>query len=252
MSKPVSKPLRPRPGSGALGGSLVHLDTVDSTNDHARALVREGAPNGSVVVAEEQTAGRGRQGRTWTAPRDSALMLSVLWELDELLGLATAVAVCEACETTTVISCRIKWPNDVWAGDRKVAGILIEARPQERWAVIGIGLNVNTSGQQFEPQLRQTATSLRIESGASVDRDRALDALLASLAKWFGELTEQRTGVLDAYRRRDALNGRPISWADGSRSGTAQGIDDNGNLIVFSDDDELLTLSAGEVHLQVD
>lgn len=179
-------------------------------------------------------------------------MLSVLWELDELLGLATAVAVCEACETTTVIGCRIKWPNDVWAGDRKLAGILVEARPQERWAVIGIGLNVDTSEHQFEPQLRQTATSLRIESGARVDRDRALDALLASLAKWFGELTEQRAGVLDAYRRRDALNGRPISWADGSRSGTAQGIDDNGNLIVFSDDDERLTLSAGEVHLQVD
>jgi biotin-(acetyl-CoA carboxylase) ligase len=128
-------------------------------------------------------------------------MLSVLWELDELLGLATAVAVCEACEGTTAISCRIKWPNDVWAGDRKVAGILVEARPQERWAVIGIGLNVDTSEQQFEPQLRRTATSLRIESGARVDRDRALDALLASLAKWFGELGEQRAGVLDAYRR---------------------------------------------------
>src|SRR4030095_6395550 len=104
----------------------VHLDTVSSTNDHARALVREGAPNGTVVVAEEQTAGRGRAGRSWTAPRGTGLMLSVLWELDELLGLATAVAVCEACETTTAISCRIKWPNDVWAGDQKVAGILIE------------------------------------------------------------------------------------------------------------------------------
>jgi BirA family transcriptional regulator, biotin operon repressor / biotin---[acetyl-CoA-carboxylase] ligase len=230
----------------------VHLGTVASTNDHARALVLAGAPSGTVVVAEEQTAGRGRQGRSWTAPRGCALTASVLWELDELLGLATAVAVCDACEAVAGLTCQIKWPNDVWARGRKLAGILIEARPQERWAVIGIGLNVDTSEQQFDPELRPTATSLRVESGASVDRDRALDALLVSLARWFEQLGHGRNVVLEAYRRRDALIGRSISWADGTRSGDAQGIDDRGNLIVFSDGGERLTLSAGEVHLRVD
>jgi BirA family biotin operon repressor/biotin-[acetyl-CoA-carboxylase] ligase len=230
----------------------VHLDTVESTNDHARALVLGGAPHGSVVVAEEQTAGRGRQGRSWTAPRGRALTLSVLWELDELLGLATAVAVCDACEVVAGVTCAIKWPNDVWADGRKLAGILIEARPQERWAVIGIGLNVDVSEEQFDPSLRERATSLRIAGATPLERGRVLDALLDSLAKWFSELGKHRNSVLDAYRQRDALGGRSISWADGTLSGTAQGIDDRGNLIVFTDDGERLTLSAGEVHLQVD
>jgi BirA family transcriptional regulator, biotin operon repressor / biotin---[acetyl-CoA-carboxylase] ligase len=230
----------------------VHLDTVASTNDRARALVLAGAPKGTVVVAEEQTAGRGRQGRSWTAPRGSALTATVLWELDELLGLATAVAVCEACEAVAALTCQIKWPNDVWARGRKLAGILIEARPQERWAVIGIGLNVDTSEQQFEPDLAQTATSLRVESGETVGRDLALDALLVSLAKWYGELEQRRGGVLEAYRWRDALRGRSISWDEGLHSGSAEGIDDHGNLIVFSDAGERLTLSAGEVHLRLE
>ena len=121
---------------------------MGSTNDHARALALAGAPHGTVVVAEQQTAGRGRQGRTWSAPTGRALTLSALVRLPaaalEPLPLAVAIAVCEACEAVAPVTCRIKWPNDVWIEGRKVAGVLIEARPQEGWAVIGIGLNVDT------------------------------------------------------------------------------------------------------------
>jgi BirA family transcriptional regulator, biotin operon repressor / biotin---[acetyl-CoA-carboxylase] ligase len=251
------QPLRPRPASGALGGALVHLDTTGSTNDHARALALAGAPAGTVVVAEEQTAGRGRQGRSWTAPRGRSLTLSVLWKLDrsfESLPLAVAVAVCEACERVAPVRCRIKWPNDVWIGERKLAGILIESRPQEQWAVIGIGLNVDADTSELEPSLRETATSLRIESGAAVGRDRALAALTDVLGQRLRELERDADPVLAEYRERDLLRGRLIAWTAGPRrlSGEAQGIDEHGNLVVFTPEGESVTLNAGEVHLEVE
>jgi BirA family biotin operon repressor/biotin-[acetyl-CoA-carboxylase] ligase len=245
-------PLRPRPRARVLGGPLVHLDATGSTNDHARRLAIAGAPAGTLVVAEEQTAGRGRHGRTWSAPRGRALTLSLLLRPEpdalRLLPLATALAVCEASETAAPVHCRIKWPNDVLLDRRKLAGILIESRPQEGWAVVGIGLNVDTPECELAPELRETATSLRIAVGGTVDRDDALDALIERVAYW--SVAPQRV-VLDAYRKRDALRGEAISWSAGERTlrGTAAGIDDGGNLIVFGGDGERLTLDAGEVHL---
>lgn len=245
--------------SGALGGPLVHLDKIGSTNDRARELALAGAPGGTVVVAEQQTAGRGRQGRAWTAPRGRALTLSVLVR-DEgenplarrlpLLPLAAGVAVCEACEAVAPVACEIKWPNDVLIEGRKAAGILIESRPEARWAVIGIGLNVNTSAQELGAELRDFATSLRIESETSLDRDRVLDALLERLAvRVAGSVEGGR--LLDAYRERDALRGKRVVWTAGDRraSGEAQGIDEQGNLIVSTDEGERLALESGEVHL---
>ena len=98
------------------------------------------------------------------------------------MPLAVALAVCEACEAIAAVSCTIKWPNDVWIEERKVAGILIEARPRECWAVLGIGLNVDTAVGELAPELRETATSLRIATGEPADRDAALDALFDRLA----------------------------------------------------------------------
>jgi BirA family biotin operon repressor/biotin-[acetyl-CoA-carboxylase] ligase len=250
MTEPA--PLRPRPAARALGGPLVHLDATGSTNDHARRLALAGAPAGTVVVAEEHKAGRGRQGRSWSAPRGRALTLSLLLRPEPqalaLLPLATAVALCEASESVASVRCRIKWPNDVVLDHRKLAGILIESRPQEGWAVVGIGLNVDTREDELAPELRETATSLRIATGAAVDRDDALDALIERLAFWIGAPPQP---VLDAYRKRDALAGQEISWTtgDSAEGGTAAGIDDNGNLIVFTGEGERLTLDAGEVHL---
>ena len=170
----------------------MHLDETGSTNDRARELALGGAPHGTVVVAEHQSAGRGRQGRTWSAPPGRALTLSVLVRSQqarmELLPLAVALAVCEACEAAAPVSCQIKWPNDVWIDGRKVAGILIEARPQEGWAVLGIGLNVDTAEDELEPELRETATSLRIATGGPVDREAALGALFDRLAVWLDAL----------------------------------------------------------------
>jgi BirA family transcriptional regulator, biotin operon repressor / biotin---[acetyl-CoA-carboxylase] ligase len=247
--------LTPRPGTGPLGGPLVHLDVVGSTNDHARALALAGAPHGTVVIAEQQTAGRGRQGRKWLAPTGRALTLSALVRLPaavlEPLPLAVAVAVAEACEAVAPVTCRIKWPNDVWVAGLKVSGVLIEARPQDGWAVIGIGLNVDTALDELADDLRQTASSLRIASGAPVDREAALDALLGRLAVWIERLGNPAR-VAAAFRERDVLQGQRIAWSSGQarRQGEARGIDDDGALVVFTDEGERVRLDAGEVHLE--
>jgi BirA family transcriptional regulator, biotin operon repressor / biotin---[acetyl-CoA-carboxylase] ligase len=220
-----------------IGNPRVHFRVTDSTNERARALAAAGAPHGTIVTADEQSAGRGRQGRTWSAPPKSAVLMSVvLRELSETLPLAAAVAVSEALP----VEARIKWPNDVWIDGRKVAGILVEARPQEGWAVLGIGLNVTTD--KFPPELR--ATSLRL-SGAPLSVDESLAALVASLRTWLPRSTEE---ILAAWRARDALLGHPVRWADGGREGVAAGVDDAGALIVDTADGRV-TLDAGEVHL---
>ena len=233
----------------------MHLGMTGSTNDHARALALAGAAHGTVVAAEQQTAGRGRQGRTWSAPPGRALTLSAIVRLPgpllERLPLAAAVAVCEACEAVAPVTCQIKWPNDVWIAARKAAGVLIEARPLDAWAVVGIGLNVATEPGEFPPELHDTAASLRSATGRAVDRDAALDALLGHLAAWLPRLGDA-PAVAAAFRERDALDGRRIAWtaAGVRRAGEARGIDDDGALVVFTDEGERVRLDAGEVHLE--
>jgi BirA family biotin operon repressor/biotin-[acetyl-CoA-carboxylase] ligase len=239
--------LKPRPpGGGAFGSPHRHYRVTDSTNARARELVEAGAPGGTVVTAAEQTAGRGRQGRTWTAPPGKALLYSaVLRPLDErhlLLPLAAPLAVCDAAEELAPgIECQIKWPNDIWVEERKLAGVLIEAKPQDGWAVIGIGLNLSISPGEFPPELRETATSL---SGGDAGRGRR--ALDAALDRW---VAAGRDETLEAWRSRDALRGREISWDGGS--GVADGIADSGDLLVVVAGGERVVLGAGEVHLRL-
>lgn len=221
-----------------LGRPRLHLRVTDSTNSRAQALALAGAPHGTLVTASAQSAGRGRQGRTWSAPPDRALLCSVIVrDPPRLLPLAAGVAVAEVAGDTA----RVKWPNDVQLGGRKVAGILVEGRPQERWAVVGIGLNVALAPDDFPDELRDRATTLGLGTEAI---EPTLQALLSALERWFaaGPAT-----VLDAVRARDALLGRPVRWAQGS--GIADGIDDEGRLRVRTADGTT-ALAAGEVHLE--
>jgi BirA family transcriptional regulator, biotin operon repressor / biotin---[acetyl-CoA-carboxylase] ligase len=228
----------------SVGTPRAHFRTVDSTNEQAKALALDGAPHGTLVTADEQTAGRGRQGRVWTAPPRSSLLMSLLLrELDErhaLLPLAAAVAVCEALEP---LECRVKWPNDVWIDGRKLAGILLEGRPQDGWAVLGIGLNVNLQPEDLPEELRETATSIAAAAGEPRDLEDQLAALLRSLDAWIGA---SREAVLAAWRERDAIIGRQVSWDGGE--GRAAGIDDSGALLVETLDG-LQELNAGEIHI---
>jgi BirA family biotin operon repressor/biotin-[acetyl-CoA-carboxylase] ligase len=220
-----------------IGSPRVHLRLTDSTNERAKELALGGAAHGTLVTADEQRAGRGRQGRVWTAPPRSAVLMSLVTRrLTPTLPLAAAVAICDALPTR----CQIKWPNDIWLDRRKLAGILVEGRPQEGWAVLGIGLNVTTDS--FPPELAEIATSLRI-AGAELDTETVLAALLGSLDEWLEAPPEE---VLRAWSERDALRGERVRWPEGE--GVAAGIDASGALIVETDNGPV-TLDAGEVHL---
>jgi BirA family biotin operon repressor/biotin-[acetyl-CoA-carboxylase] ligase len=220
-----------------------HYRRCDSTNVRARELAAGDAPAGLIVTADEQTAGRGRQGRTWVAPPGKALLYSALLRpLEErhlVLPLAVPIAVCEAVETLGGGPCAVKWPNDVWIDDRKCAGVLIEARPADGWAVIGVGLNLSIERDEFPPELRETATSIGVE-----DQGGAVAALNEQLGMWVEAEGEE---VLRVFRERDALRGRKVAWEGGE--GTAEGVDDRGNLLVRTADGEVVALGAGEVHL---
>ena len=230
-----------------------HFRLTDSTNARARELAEAGAPGGLVVTADEQDAGRGRQGRSWFARPGSALLYSaVLRPLGErpLLPLAVPLAVCEAAESLAPVECAVKWPNDVWVGTRKLAGVLIESRFERSgggWAVIGVGLNLTVERDELPGELRDTATSLAIEAGAGPGPPEARAALDEALGRW---ADADAAPILEGFRARDALAGRRISWNDGS--GTAAGVDDAGHLLVNTDGGEQRALGAGEVHLSVE
>jgi BirA family biotin operon repressor/biotin-[acetyl-CoA-carboxylase] ligase len=235
-----------------LGRPRIHLRSTDSTNDRARELALAGAPHGTLVTAGEQTAGRGRQGRRWSAPAESALLMSLLLrEPPALLPLIAALAVCDVAGEDA----RIKWPNDVVfvrsgegggegeAGTlAKVAGILAEGRPQEGWAVLGIGLNVAVRVEQLPAELHGTAATLGRDPR---EVEPTLQELLAALQRRLAEPPER---TLDAWRARDALRGRTIAWSAGE--GRAEGVDGAGRLVVELAGGGRTALDAGEVHLR--
>jgi BirA family biotin operon repressor/biotin-[acetyl-CoA-carboxylase] ligase len=231
----------------------VHLRETGSTNDRARELADAGAPHGTLVTASSQSAGRGRQGRSWSAPANSSLLMSLLLRPGAraqplgLLPLIAAVAVCDVAGEDALI----KWPNDIVlvrpGPDRplaKLAGILAEGRPQAGWAVLGIGLNVAVHLDELPAELRAGAATLGYRREAI---EPTLERLLAALER---RLAEPTARTLDAWRSRDALHGREIAW--GSGNGRAQGIDAAGHLLVALDGGGLLALDAGEVHLRTD
>lgn len=273
----------------SFGAPHRHFRLTDSTNARARELVESGAPDGTVVTADEQTAGRGRQGRTWTAPRGKALLYSaILRPLDErhlLLPLAVPLAVCEAAEELAPgIACAIKWPNDIWLDGRKLAGVLIEAQPQDGWVVIGVGLNLTVAGKEFPPELRETAISILgalrgsrefprrclaqrprqddpcreaapdfTAEGGDGHSARGLPTPLAAAAALNRHLDRwgdaPRNEILAAWRARDALRGRQVAWHGGA--GVAEGIEDSGDLVVVTGGGDRVVLGAGEVHLRL-
>jgi BirA family biotin operon repressor/biotin-[acetyl-CoA-carboxylase] ligase len=226
------------PGTpAALGSPHLHLRRVDSTNTRARDLAAAGAPHGTLVTAAEQSAGRGRQGRTWSAPAGRALLCSiVVRHPPRLLPLVAGVAVSELAGPDA----QVKWPNDVLIAGRKVAGILVEGRPQEHWAVVGVGLNVAVRESDLPEELRDRTATLGLEPEAI---EPTLQKLLAALGSWLAATPEE---VLEAIRDRDALRGREIRWSGGR--GRADGIDGDGRLLVITEDGPR-ALDAGEVHL---
>ena len=223
---------------------LWHSET-GSTNADAAALAEAGAPEGVVVLADRQTAGRGRLGRSWSSPPGAGIYASVLLRPDlmvaRLLSIAAGVAIAEGIEQITGLAPTLKWPNDVYlAGgeahpSRKVAGILAEGGVSsgQTWVVIGFGINVLPAAL---PATLTRATSLEAELGRIVDRGELLATCLVRLAMRYRNLNEgNATMVVDAWRTRAASTvGRRVEFYDGgmAMTGVVAGIDDEGGLVV--------------------
>jgi BirA family biotin operon repressor/biotin-[acetyl-CoA-carboxylase] ligase len=239
-----------------LGSPVLYFPTVGSTNDVAAELASRGECGGAVIVADTQTAGRGRRGRSWFSPPASGLYVSVIVSLARarvsadraiaLVTLAAAVALSESIETLTGLPPAIKWPNDLQIGGRKVAGILADGIvtgastpdgvPLVTQVVLGYGVNVGPMA--YPSDLRGRATSLESELGRAVDRADLLAETLAALAARYDDLLEGRfDAILDAWRARaPSRQGARVSWdtPSGSRSGITMDVDDWGALLVRS------------------
>jgi len=224
-----------------LGEERIHVESCEST----QALLDPSMAERTVAVADVQTAGRGRLGRTWEAPPRSAVLVSVLLRPSAdrplpQLALVAGVAVADALEELTGLSVQIKWPNDVMLRRTKVAGILAEARDGD--VVLGIGINVN----QMREQLPERAGSLLTATGAEWDRDAILDAVLDALGTRYEQWREGGLdAVYDGLGARDFLRGRTVS-VDGT-SGTAELIDREGRLRIAVGGGEHATVESGEV-----
>lgn len=238
-----------------IGRSIERHERVTSTNDLARARLDSAGGDGVVIVAEEQTAGRGRRGRTWISPPGANLYLSValrprIASSDaSQLGLAAALAAVTACDT--VVGLDLKWPNDLVADDgRKVGGLLVETMAEGdrlRGAVVGIGINVNWRRETMPAEIRDEATSLADLVGADVDREALLGRVVDALAV---EVADIEAGIspLPRYRGRCATLGRVvrIATADEVVSGRATDVDPTGALVVETDAG-VRVLATGEV-----
>ena len=250
-----------RMGDSAFGRLLRYHDEIASTNIEAKSIADAGAPEGTVVIAECQTAGRGRLGRRWVSPAGKGLLFSVLLRPSlpmgeaHLLTLVAATAAAQAIETQTGVSPDIKWPNDLFIGDKKVGGILTEVAGEQDevdWVIVGIGLNVNTEYSELPVALRRTATSLKMVTGEPVDRSDLLAAILLSLEAHYRQAaTDGFDETLSAFRARDYLLRRSVSveTREGPVVGKASGIDERGALLVELPHRQMRRFHSGDVSL---
>ena len=238
------------------GRRLIYLTSTSSTQDVARAEAEAGAPEGTTVLAEEQTAGRGRFGRQWLSPAGKNIYVTLILRptVHQLrqLGIITPLAVSLAIEETTGLAPRIKWPNDVLLSGRKVAGILIETEfsgSEPRYALIGPGINVNF---EIDPasEIAAIATSIKQELGADASREAVLAALLNHIEALY--TAPDPRAVREAWKSRLETLGRDVTltFRGESFTGHAEDVDDAGNLILRSPDGSIRTFEAGEVSLR--
>lgn len=234
-----------RPAIAPIASRLLYFARIGSTNDVAMALAASDAAEGAVVIADEQTSGRGRRGRTWFSPPGSGLYTSVVLtpgrstdpdRATTLLTLTAAVALGEAIEAQTGLGVDIKWPNDLLAGGRKLVGILAEGVTGGAGITVVLGYGINVGPMAYPPELSTRATSLETELGRPIDRAMLAAATLAALARRYGDLLAGRfDAILDAWRvRAPGSRGARVTWttAAGLQSGVTAGIDDRGALLV--------------------
>jgi BirA family biotin operon repressor/biotin-[acetyl-CoA-carboxylase] ligase len=245
-----------------IGRSIHHFPQIESTNTKARELAEQGAPEGTLVVAEYQTRGKGRMSRPWESPAGQNLLFSIILrptlppQQTFNLILLVSVALCRSIQLETNLELKIKWPNDLYCRGKKMAGILAEfAAESDRlnYVIIGVGLNVNWSPADL-PEDAQPATSILRETGIRASRLEILVSFLAGMERFYRQA--QREGyqfIKQAWDQYSLIKNRPVKVMNGKEtwSGIAQGIDPQGALMVMLDSGEKKRFLTGDVHLRI-
>lgn len=246
---------------GWAGASVVCFDETDSTNNRARDAGERGGAHGTLYVADRQSAGKGRRGRSWESPSGKSIYMTLLLRPDTLpdkapqMTLLMAVAVAEGIYKTTGLECEIKWPNDVIFHGKKVCGILTEMSSEItyiNYVVIGVGINVNQ--ETFPDELRERATSLRMELGHSVRRSELIAAVMESFEKYYAAFmrTGDLSGVKEKYESLLVNCGQDVKILEPGNEYDAHalGIDETGRLVVRTKDGRKKAVYAGEVSVR--
>lgn len=241
-----------------IGSEVYYFDSLPSTQDKARSLAVEGTPEGTIVIAGQQTAGRGRFGRNWHSPVGQNLYISIVLYPDrwmaQRLSVIASLAVIRTLRAMTDVEVVGKWPNDVLLNGRKVAGVLVESESTANslnFAVIGIGINISFNLTAF-PDIVSTATSVNHETGLNINRLQVLQEVLTNVEDLYSKL-RIGTSPLQEWRASMSTIGKEVQVKSGDviHHGVARDIDDEGNLLLQEPDGTHVTLIAGDVTTQI-
>ncbi len=242
-----------------IGSEIFFFPSIGSTNTEAAELAARGQREGTVIIADNQTEGRGRRGRTWLSPAGKNLYLSIIVRPDfpprdaAMLTFMSAVACASAIQRLSSVRLSVKWPNDLMVADRKLGGILTEMKTDANginYAVIGIGININLAGPDMPDNIRETATSVMLQTGQPQSRTLYALEIIKSLDCWYAILLESGKGrVIDAWKSLSSTLGRTVTAAKGDvkLTGLAEGIDGEGALILRLPDSSAIKINAGDV-----
>lgn len=243
------------------GRAIQLLDQVETTQEEARSLAEEGAPSGTLVIAEEQTTGRGRRGNPWFSPARKGIWMSMILRPNcplsfaPQLTLLAAVAVCRAVRRLTGVEAGIKWPNDLLVSGRKICGILIESVGEDgmiKYCIVGIGIDVNMDASDIPAELTDIVTSLKMESGKEINRATLIASVMNELEDLFELYVEEGfTPIGQLWQELSVTIGKRIKviTPQGEKSGVAIALENSGALKMMDDHGEMHTIYSGEVHI---
>lgn len=245
-----------------IGQSIVYSTKTESTNKDAKELAEKGAREGTLVITEEQAKGRGRLNRSWVSVPHENILISLIFRPalppSKLFSLTmiTSIAIVKAIRKTTGLKAKIKWPNDIYYNNKKLAGILTElnvGRNQINYAIVGIGLNVNSDMNKF-PEIKEIATSLFNETGKIISRNELLKEILFKLEKKYNLLKDGKNNrIRKNWNKYSLVTGRHVTvFSEGySEEGIADSIAEDGSLILLKSNGEKKNILCGDVSLRI-